>query len=324
ALYNLLTEPGCRRKYAYNPHNIDVVRRVGKEVDFSVVCHAKTKPSVRALTVASGPVDSQLKNYITDTLVDQMPNLEGLQRALEELVLMPPPPHSAGCSIQQAWCAGSSRAHMPLPRLEGDRGEPDAYGVRSRPPGQDASGPEVKRRARTGFAFASFCGRPGLSARFFPPSWASAALSKCVFPPHSLFFSAFRPEFLRAHQRLPPPAHTARLKSRRVPFLDISRARRAAPSPAWRRPTTSTSSRRCSATRAAGSAATWRRNAVLGARPNGPSPSPPPLRDVKKKALAGKRVRAAFTDGILRVFPSPHPFPPLRPASLPKQNREPE
>ncbi|TPX40706.1 hypothetical protein SeLEV6574_g06465 [Synchytrium endobioticum] len=59
ALYNMLVEPECRRKYEYSTSRQANILR--------------------------------LRDFITETLVDQLPVLVGLQRALEELTIMQPP-----------------------------------------------------------------------------------------------------------------------------------------------------------------------------------------------------------------------------------------
>jgi hypothetical protein len=62
---NLLLEQECRRKYVYNTKNQAIVMRVYLLI--------------------------QLKQYITEETVDQLPPLVDLQRYLEELSIMQPP-----------------------------------------------------------------------------------------------------------------------------------------------------------------------------------------------------------------------------------------
>ncbi|TPX32886.1 hypothetical protein SmJEL517_g04092 [Synchytrium microbalum] len=73
ALYNMLLEPECRKKYEYTTSRQSKILR--------------------------------LRDFITESLVDQLPVLVGLQRALEELSIMQPPDdpsvHRRGAMIEQ-------------------------------------------------------------------------------------------------------------------------------------------------------------------------------------------------------------------------------
>eukprot|EP00128_Syssomonas_multiformis_P018226 Colp12_sorted_trinity150504_noHs@13782 len=69
ALYNLLMEPECRRKYEYNSHNKNEILK--------------------------------LRSHFNEVLIDQLPMLGDLQRTLEELSMMDPPPPMSELFIEQ-------------------------------------------------------------------------------------------------------------------------------------------------------------------------------------------------------------------------------
>lgn len=69
ALYNLIMDPECRRKYTYNTHNRNELLK--------------------------------LRGYLHDVLLDQIPNLADLRRSLEELSVMSPPDPEPGVILEQ-------------------------------------------------------------------------------------------------------------------------------------------------------------------------------------------------------------------------------
>eukprot|EP01147_Barroeca_monosierra_P002629 gene2629-5531_t len=69
ALYNLLMEPECRRKYSFNSYNKNQILR--------------------------------LRAFLNDVILDQIPPLANLRRTLEELSLMEPPPAEPSVVIEQ-------------------------------------------------------------------------------------------------------------------------------------------------------------------------------------------------------------------------------
>eukprot|EP00050_Salpingoeca_kvevrii_P022724 m.131177 g.131177 ORF g.131177 m.131177 type:complete len:454 (+) comp9806_c0_seq5:884-2245(+) len=69
ALYNLLMEPECRRKYEFNSYNKSEILK--------------------------------LRSHFNDVLIDQLPNLGELRRALEELSVMEPPAPETSVILEQ-------------------------------------------------------------------------------------------------------------------------------------------------------------------------------------------------------------------------------
>lgn len=99
ALYNLLMEPECRRKYEFSSYNKNEILKLRGSLNGEIRRPAIfSAPDNATYDHASPPLQRPCR---PDIILDQVPALTELRRTLEELSLMDPPPPQRSVVLEQ-------------------------------------------------------------------------------------------------------------------------------------------------------------------------------------------------------------------------------